>query len=103
MQNGTFGLSQDISTRYIPIQVAFLTFLFLYLNVSIQSPDAKRAQIIVVVIIIIIINIIIIIIIVIIITTTTTIVNTKHRKNKTINTVSFFVENIVLKTSHLKH
>ena len=43
----------------------FLTFLFLYLNGCIQSPDAKRAQIIVVVIIIII-NIIIIIIITII-------------------------------------
>ena len=45
----------------------FLTFLFLYLNGCIQSPDAKRAQIIVVIIIIIIINIIIIVVIIIII------------------------------------
>ena len=37
--------------------------MFLYLKGSIQSPDAKRAQIIIVVIVIIIINIIIIIII----------------------------------------
>ena len=42
----------------------FLTFLFLYLKGSIQSPDAKRVQLIVI-IIIIIINIIIIIIIII--------------------------------------
>ena len=44
----------------------FLTFLFLYLKGSIQSPDAKRVQLIVIIIIIIIIiNIIIIIIIII--------------------------------------
>ena len=52
--DGTFEYSQDTATRYLPVHVAFTIsqrnevlnfFVFLYFRGSVQSPDAKRAQI----------------------------------------------------------
>ena len=73
MQYGTFGLSQDSSTQYLPIHISFFTisqrnkvlnFVVSLSWGSVQSPDAKRASIIIIIIIITIVIIIIIIIII---------------------------------------